>query len=231
MTDIDSRDISVELREAANLLEGSGDLDLRDACRDAASRLATTPTRSQSVLQPWVVALPFMQQSVLIAAVRAPDGLRKDHPIKVIMRWYRRCVLFGAFERNVFATPFCPGGGSFTGPFTPEHAQQYCGSVGSGFYWRGNVVPGDPQEQFDHMREVYLRHVDEMPHHFQLHLMHAAQIIGYKHNDPAVREWWATFYRMIVNDAHLFPESEELMDMRLGDTEAGWRAREEVTAP
>lgn len=184
----------------------------------------------QSVLQPWVVALPFMQQSVLIAAVRAPDGLRKDHPVKVIMRWYRRCVLFGAFDRNVFATPFCPGGGSFTGPFTPEHAQQYCGSVGAGFYWRGNTVPADPQQQFDHMREVYLRYVDEMPHHFQLHLMHAAQIIGYKHPDPATREWWSIFYRMIVNDAHLFPESEELMDMRLGDTEAGWRAREEVTA-
>ena len=33
------RTISVELREAANLLELSGDLDLRDACREAAGRL------------------------------------------------------------------------------------------------------------------------------------------------------------------------------------------------
>lgn len=156
------------------------------------------------VLLPWVQECTFMQQSVLIAAVRAPDGLRKDHPVKVIMRWYRRSVLYGAFEGEQFPDPFCPGGGSFTGP-----------------YRGGN---------WDGVRQEYLRYVDEMPHHFQLHLMHAAQIIGYKHSDPEWRAWWNQFYRMIVNDAHLFPESEELMDMRLGDNEAGWRAREEVTA-
>lgn len=183
-----------------------------------------------SVLLPWVTTLPFMQQSVLIAAVRAPDGLRKDHPVKVLLRWYRRCTLHGAFDRNEFVDPFELGGGSFTGPFTQDHARELCGDVGRAFYWRGNIVPENRQEAFDHMRKVYLRHVDEMPHHFQLHFMHAAQIVGYKHDDPAKREWWAQFYRMIVNDAHLFLESEELMDLRLGDTEAGWRAREEVVA-
>lgn len=35
------RDISTELCEAANLLDQSGDFDLRDACREAASRLTT----------------------------------------------------------------------------------------------------------------------------------------------------------------------------------------------
>jgi hypothetical protein len=29
---------------------------------------------------------------------------------------------------------------------------------------------------------------------------------------------------------HLYPESEEQMDRRLGDVESQWRAREEVTA-
>ena len=60
--------------------------------------------------------------------------------------------------------------------------------------------------------------------------MHAAQIMGYKHRDPYCRQWWCEFYQMVVNDAHLFPESEELMDMRLGDSETAWRAREVVTA-
>jgi hypothetical protein len=183
-----------------------------------------------SVLQPWVEGTTFMQQSVLMAAIRAPDGLRKDHPIKVLMRWYRRCTLKSAFEGGILTDPFQGGGGSFTGPFTAEHADEYCAPIGQPFYWRGNTVPRDLQQAFDHMRKVYLRYVDEAPHHFQLHLMHAAQIVGYKHPDSATAKWWLDFYHMIVNDAHLFPESEELMDMRLSDTEAGWRAREEVAA-
>jgi len=35
--------------------------------------------KGRSVLQDWVHELTFMQQSVLIAAVRGPDGIRKDH--------------------------------------------------------------------------------------------------------------------------------------------------------
>lgn len=76
----------------------------------------------------------------------------------------------------------------------------------------------------------YLRHVDELPHHFQLHFMHAAEILGYKHPDSRIRKWWNTTYLRLVNDMHLQPESEERMDKRLGDFEEHWRAAEEVTA-
>lgn len=177
-----------------------------------------------SVLQPWACDLTFMQQSVLIAAVRGPDGLRKDHPVKVIMRWYRRCILYSALNKCIFADPFTKGGGSFTGPFEQQHADEMglgllC-SLSSEARW---VV-------FDGVRKVYLRHVDEMPHHFQLHMMHAAEILGFKYPDITIREWWHEFYRMIVNDAHLEPESEERMDFRLGDVERQWRACEIVTA-
>lgn len=172
-----------------------------------------------NVMQPWVEDLTFMQQSVLIAAVRAPDGLRKDHPVKVLMRWYRRCILLSAFDARALTSPYETGGGSFTGPFTPEHADAM------------GIPPSDfLGERFDQTRDVYLRHVDEMPHHFHLHFMHAAQIVGYKHPGYSIREWWHHFYRMIVNDAHLFPESEADMDARLSDGEAAWRAREVVTA-
>lgn len=180
--------------------------------------------------QTWVLEIPIMQQSVLFAAIRAPDGLRKDHPVKVLMRWYRRCVLLSAFDKRALTDPFEPGGGSFTGPFTQDHAKQYCGNVGAGFYWCGNTVPYEPWTAFNHMRKVYLAHVDEMPHHFQLHFMHAAQIVGVHHSDPGIREWWKHFYHMIVNDAHLNPESDAAMNLRLSDNSAEWMAREEVTA-
>ena len=160
-----------------------------------------------SVLLPWTEEITFMQQSVLIAAIRGPDGIRKDHPVKVLCRWLRRSILKSSFDGAELANPYQPGGGSFTGPCIT------------------NDVVG-----LDHAKELYLRCVDELPHHFQLHLMHAAEILGYKHPTDSTREWWHQFYLDVVNDAHLFPETEAQMDERLGDTERGWRAREVVVA-
>ncbi len=184
--------------------------------------------------QPWVCNLTIMQQSVLFAAIRAPDGIRKDHPVKVLMRWYRRCVLICAFEGRAIENPFDPGGGSFTGPFTAEHASEFRFTNDAPFTevaaWWGTASEAERQQCFDGMRNVYLRYVDELPHHFQLHLMHAAEIVGYEHPDPNISAWWRGFYMLIVNDAHLFPESQEQMRDRLSDGEEAWRRREVVTA-
>jgi len=57
--------------------------------------------------------------------------------------------------------------------------------------------------------------------------MHAAEILGYKHPSQRIRKWWAETYVRIVHDAHLWPETEEQLDSRLGDTHAGWAARNE----
>lgn len=173
-----------------------------------------------NVLQPWVQELTMMQQSVLIAAVRGPDGLRKNHPVKVLMRWYRRSFLVSAMNRRIYTDPFEKGGGSFTGPFEKHHAQDMGLTEVHNVGWA----------TLDRVRGVYLNHVDEIPHHFQLHLMHAAEILGYKHPEARVRDWWREFYEMIVRDAHLTPETEEEMDFRLGDRESQWRACEVTTA-
>jgi hypothetical protein len=174
------------------------------------------------VQQAWLLKIPLMQQSVLFASIRAPDGLRKDHPIKVLMRWYRRCILLSAFDKAVLADPFRQGGGSFTGPFEMQHVYE--------MGLNPEIFIRDRWRVFDKVREVYLRHVDEMPHHFQLHLMHAAQIIGVHHPDTHIRTWWWEFYLMIVNDAHLHPESPFEMNLRLSDNCDEWRAREVVRA-
>lgn len=170
------------------------------------------------VLQDWVCDLTFMQQSVLITACRGPDGLPKDHVAKVILRWLRRCFLRSALQGGaVLMDPWSPGGGSFTGPMPPEFA-------------KFNAHGSWPVYDLELAHAAYLRTVDGVPHHFHLHLMHAAEILGYKHPVKEIREGWLTLYRRIVNDAHLFPETEAQMDTRLGDNEGSWRAREEVTA-
>jgi hypothetical protein len=164
------------------------------------------------VLQDWTNDLSFMMQSVLICAVRGPDGIRKDHPVKVLCRYLRRSFLICAFDGRVRWSPYEAGGGSFTGPLKLD-----------------GTAPNEGH--LDKFVEIYLRHVDELPHHFQLHMMHAAEILGYKHPDSDVRGFWSVFYRAIVNDAHLKVEPEEVLDRRLGDVEAHWREAENgVTA-
>ena len=158
-----------------------------------------------AVLQDWVCGLTFMQQSVLLTAIRGPDTLPKDHISKLILRWYRRCILYSAFEHKVLKTPHEEGGGSFTGPMPPHL-------------------------EFNDVVTEYLKHVDETPHHFQLHLLHASEILGYKHPVPSIREQWHRTYQRLVSDLHLYPETEALMDRRLGDNRANWREREEVLA-
>lgn len=170
-----------------------------------------TNTEGRSVMQDWVHKLTFMQQSVLIASVRGPDGIRKDHPVKVLYRYLRRSFMICAFDGKIRLSPYEPGGGSFTGPLNLHGT-------------------GEGEGHLDKYVEIYLRHVDEIPHHAQLHFMHAAEILGYKHPDGDVRGFWRAMYLAIVNDAHLRPEPEEVMDKRLGDVEKQWRDAEVVTA-
>jgi hypothetical protein len=183
--------------------------------------------------QEWVTRLSIMMQSVLFAAVRAPDGLRKRHPVKVIMRWYRRSVLISAFDGRPLDNPFVEGGGSFTGPFTVGHAHEFARISVLPHIHRANQTFGEEDyfigwEAMDRMIGVYLDHVDEMPHHFQLHMMHAAQIVGSYHPNQTTREWWMKFYLTVVNDAHLRPELPLDLDLRLSDNEQAWRRRESL---
>lgn len=150
-----------------------------------------------SVLQPWVETLTFMQQSVLLTAIRGADTLPKFHVSKYLLRWYRRCILISAFERCVLTDPYDPRGGSFTGPVEADSV--------------------------DEVASQYLRAVDEVPLHFHLHLVHAAEILGYKHADLEIRSWWMGFYLATVRDMHLQPESEADLDQRLGDHLAMWQ--------
>ena len=151
------------------------------------------------VIQEWVQELPLMQQTVLLTAIRGPDGISKEHPAKEVLRWFRRCILLAAFERKPLLSPYLPGGGSFTGPAT---------------------------RSLDDIANAYFKAVDELPHHFQMHLMHAAEIIGYKHPDRLIGDWWLRFYLYYVNALHLRPETEVQLDRRLGDCEADWREAE-----
>ena len=165
---------------------------------------------SRPVTQDWVHALPMMQQTVLMTAIRGPDGVPKYGATKMLLRWYRRCVLYCALEHEVISDPKDKRGGSFTGPSLEGPSS--------------HELP--PWE--DGMNEIVgsvLKEVDGLPHHFFLHLIHAAEIIGYKHPDKRISAWWASVYGRFVDSFHMHPESQDEMDARLGDIYDGWLAR------
>lgn len=58
---------------------------------------------------------------------------------------------------------------------------------------------------------------DKYPLHFVMHLIHAAEVIGYKHPDKEVAEFWKNFYLDLCHTIHINPESEKEMDKRLRD--------------
>lgn len=162
-----------------------------------------------SVLNDWVQELPLMQQSVLLSAIRNCDGTPKFHKQKALIRWYRRCVLKSAFDGRELTDPRELGGGSFTGPVEDIHKAL----------------------------DDFLDSRDEMSLHYYAHAMHAFQILGYKYppmeglpGSGTVRNFWCNAYNRMAHALHLWPETENEMDRRLGDNEAGWRERNDPSS-
>jgi hypothetical protein len=173
--------------------------------------------------QDWVHGVSIMQQSVLLSAIRGCDGMPKFHKHKALVKWYRRCVLISAFDGVALTDPFAPGGGSFTGPIADLRA------------WR-DAGP-HPVTEYDHRCSLlqkatddFMDSRDELPAHYRDHFMHAAEVVGYKHPDPTIREFWFDVYERLVHALHVWPETEAQMDARLGDNFAGWKARGDVSS-
>lgn len=163
---------------------------------------------TKSVLQDWVLDLPLMQQTVLLTAIRGPDNTPKYGPVKMLMRWYRRCVLISALDGRILTTPSDPRGGSFTGPSIDPKGPD---ALHSGW-----------EPDMDRLVDEYLRSVDALPHHFHMHLMHAVEILGYQHPDRRIGAWWLAVYARFARDMHLLPELFADMNERLGDNRANW---------
>jgi hypothetical protein len=63
--------------------------------------------------------------------------------------------------------------------------------------------------------EQFLHSLDQYPLHYVTHLMHASEIIGYKHPNRNVCMFFNLVYRAMVKKFHLLPEQEGSLDERL----------------
>ena len=155
-----------------------------------------------SVQPEWATRLPLQMQSVLFLGARGPDGFAKFHPAKGIVRAYRGTVFLAAkFGRLL---EYGEKGDDFMS----------LDVFASPVAWQMAI-------------EDFLHTIDQLPHHYLLHLLHGAGILAYKHPDPRYRERWLQFYNAKVESMHLLPETEEMLDKRLGDWgEAYWPVEE-----
>lgn len=94
---------------------------------------------------------------------------------------------------------------------------------------------GDPAKAVSYIEKVdddtlkqrmvaFLKNCDHYPQHYVAHLLHAAQIVGYK--KPSAP--WLWFYKKLVNGLHLNPESEEQLDERLNANEDTFGANAKI---
>ena len=192
---IRERDIAaVEASNAASHLfaEALGQVPPRSSTPPQLPPVSSGAGGGLCVIPGWVFKLPLQQQCVLMTVVRGPDGIPKSHPCKDIQRAYRGTVLVAAKYGRVL--------------HLGEKGDQFMSLslFANPIIWIISV------EQFFH-------DIDELPHHYVLHLLHAAEILGYKHPNEFFRKQWLEFYHLGCKDMHLYPETEEQMDRRLSD--------------
>jgi len=80
---------------------------------------------------------------------------------------------------------------------------------------------GDYNIFFDYTKAFWDDH-DEYPHHFIMHLVHCAEVIGYYHPTDTIRQQWRGFYLMACESMHMNPESEDQLAERLNDFGVGY---------
>lgn len=62
----------------------------------------------------------------------------------------------------------------------------------------------------------FFRDHDQYPHHWYMHLVHAAEIVGYSHTVQLVSAFWLQVYYKACEDLHMKPEDFQTFWDRLG---------------
>lgn len=155
------------------------------------------------VVREWIDDLPLRIQSTLLLSMRGPDGVSKEGPAKVLIRELRYTILMPAFPKELF----------------PDKKDDTFMGTQTGYVW-GNVAGWNAIKNF---KENH----DEYPHHWLMHFLHAAEIVGQYHPQVVVRQFWWSFYVEMCAAFHMNIETLPELDMRLQDPQ--WIAEEQVT--
>jgi hypothetical protein len=164
-------------------------------------------TPGKGIVKEWVCALGARMQGVLLAAVRGADGIDRDETSKILARMYRPLILYTHDENpSSFMMPVTYGPADPTGRFS--------------------AMDHHTLESLREHMKAFAKNHDHLPHHYILHFVHAAEIVGYKHPDPFVRDVWLGFYNRMCDKFHMNPETEAQLNDRLNADEETFRSRQ-----
>lgn len=72
---------------------------------------------------------------------------------------------------------------------------------------------------------LFLKSTDHLNYHWLQHFKLGAEVVGYLHPNPRIRDFWIGFYNKLCDDGHHNPETKEQMLARLkNDGPANTRA-------
>jgi hypothetical protein len=145
------------------------------------------PNNQVSVLQKWVTKLQLREQGTLLTSVRGCD----DEP----KQWTDTGFAESPGRRLTAFIRWC-----FMNPADPREVD-----IPGAFFQSLPPYPFRPSE-FGHL-----------PQHWYAHVMHALEVIGYRHPDAIVQMMARDCYLAMVKNLHLNPEKKEQMEERLGD--------------
>lgn len=142
---------------------------------------------TNSVLQDWVMELPLREQGTLLTAVRGCDNEPKQ--------WTATGFSESPSRRITAYIRYC-----FMNPADIREVD-----IPGAFFQSQPPEPFRPSE-FGHL-----------PQHWYAHIMHALEIIGYRHPSHKIALKTQTLYNMMVHNLHLNIESPEQMRIRLSE--------------
>jgi len=139
-----------------------------------------------SVLQDWAEELPLRFQGTLLTAVRGCDFEPKT--------WTRTGVAYSPGRRLASFIRYC-----FMNPADPREVD-----AEEGAFFMSSAPEKFKPSEFGHL-----------PQHWYSHAMHALEIVGYYHPDPAIAAMAANLYIKMVKNMHLNVETKEQQWTRL----------------
>lgn len=140
-----------------------------------------------SVLQDWVMELPLREQGTLLTAVRGCDLAAKYDPSGNVIDTPERRLT--GWIRWAFMNPADPREVDIPGAFFQSRPPKNFKASAFGHY----------------------------PLHWVSHVMHACEIIGYRHPDLITGKQAREIYRAFVQMLHLNPEPMDQMIRRLSE--------------
>lgn len=79
---------------------------------------------------------------------------------------------------------------------------------------KGGFMSCDPEEIYPAAKALK-KELDQLNVHYVFHLLHALEVLGYKHPDPVVRNEFLQAYFVLVRKFHLNPETEQQLHARM----------------